>query len=398
MTAPHARLLLLSLTLPVFTAAATDIGHITLFGQEYRVQRFDYSQDVRWPDPLDPRFNLNLIECEGAHWLGNDRLLLSTDGLDSLLSLKNAVVEVRLRRDTDGEIQGLEYVRTVVVNDPFDSAYGGFDLSPCGVTINTSAVGLAANGDLLVGDSEANGVRGYRRSDGFDLGGFSGGLANNSFDDLAFAPSNGLIYTINEDFYRLVTFRPTGEFVASTPIPGMTALNPLWIPGSPKGMAYLPDADTVPASIRRPGGVMLITLDDNNPGLQVYDLAGNVIATEPLSDNPAVGGNSLLDQGADCGNPLQLEAAAFDPVTGTIFLINEGSFFDCSGFFVLTPVGSCGCPADYNGDGGVDGSDVEAFFTQWEASEGCSDVNQDGGVDGGDVEAFFNRWEAGGCD
>ncbi|MBL9000500.1 MAG: hypothetical protein JNK25_05125 [Phycisphaerae bacterium] len=57
--------------------------------------------------------------------------------------------------------------------------------------------------------------------------------------------------------------------------------------------------------------------------------------------------------------------------------------------------GACGCPADYNGDGGVDGGDVEAFFTDWEASEGCSDTNQDGGVDGGDVEAFFNAWEAG---
>ncbi len=57
----------------------------------------------------------------------------------------------------------------------------------------------------------------------------------------------------------------------------------------------------------------------------------------------------------------------------------------------------CGCPADYNGDGGVDGSDVEAFYNDWESSIGCSDVNQDGGVDGSDVEAFFGAWEAGGC-
>lgn len=53
------------------------------------------------------------------------------------------------------------------------------------------------------------------------------------------------------------------------------------------------------------------------------------------------------------------------------------------------------CPADYNQDGGVDGGDVEAFFTDWEASTGCADTNQDGGVDGGDVEAFFNAWEGG---
>ncbi|MBL9002410.1 MAG: hypothetical protein JNK25_14870 [Phycisphaerae bacterium] len=55
------------------------------------------------------------------------------------------------------------------------------------------------------------------------------------------------------------------------------------------------------------------------------------------------------------------------------------------------------CPADFNQDGGVDGSDVEAFYVVWESGEGCGDVNEDGGVDGGDVETFFARWEAGGC-
>jgi len=55
------------------------------------------------------------------------------------------------------------------------------------------------------------------------------------------------------------------------------------------------------------------------------------------------------------------------------------------------------CPADYNQDGGIDGTDVEAFFIDWQASEGCSDTNQDGGVDGADVETFFTAWEGGGC-
>ena len=383
-------------TIAILPAAAEDLGELTLFGQAYRVQRFDYSR-VTWADPLDPGFNLRLIECEGAYALGNDRLLLSTDAGDSQLSIKNWVIEVRLRRTDAGEISGLEYVRTVVANDPSNPAYGGFDLSPCGVTVNTSSAGLAANGNLLVGDSEANGVHGYSVTTGADLGSFTGGADNDSLDDLAFCPSNNLLYTINEDGYRLVTFTPAGAVVGSTPIPGLAALNPVAIPGSPKGMAFLPDADTVPAAIRRPGGVMLLTLDDNNPGLQVFDLAGGVVATEPLTDNPVLGGVSLLDQGAGCGNPLQLEAAAFDAATGTLFLVNEGSFFDCSGFYVLTPLGGCGCAADYNADGGVDGGDVEAFFTEWEQSVGCADVNQDGGIDGGDVEAFFTFWEAGGC-
>jgi subtilisin-like proprotein convertase family protein len=60
--------------------------------------------------------------------------------------------------------------------------------------------------------------------------------------------------------------------------------------------------------------------------------------------------------------------------------------------------GGCpACAADFNEDGGVDGQDVEAFFTVWETGEACGDVNEDGGVDGGDIEFFFTLWEQGGC-
>jgi hypothetical protein len=55
------------------------------------------------------------------------------------------------------------------------------------------------------------------------------------------------------------------------------------------------------------------------------------------------------------------------------------------------------CAADYNQDGGIDGSDIEAFFVDWQDSAGHSDVNQDGGVDGSDIEAFFMQWETGTC-
>jgi hypothetical protein len=54
------------------------------------------------------------------------------------------------------------------------------------------------------------------------------------------------------------------------------------------------------------------------------------------------------------------------------------------------------CPSDFNQDGGVDGSDIEAFFFAWEAGEPAADMNQDGGVDGSDVDTFFFHWE-GGC-
>lgn len=55
------------------------------------------------------------------------------------------------------------------------------------------------------------------------------------------------------------------------------------------------------------------------------------------------------------------------------------------------------CSADFDLSGGVDGQDVESFFTAWEAGGYRADVNFDGGIDGFDVETFFRAWEAGGC-
>ncbi len=68
------------------------------------------------------------------------------------------------------------------------------------------------------------------------------------------------------------------------------------------------------------------------------------------------------------------------------FEMNVGSVSPC-------PV----CAADYNLDGGVDGSDVQSFFAAWTAAAACADVNLDGGIDGSDVEFFFGVWSAGGC-
>jgi len=376
------------------SALAEDAGQITLFGQAYDVQRFDYAEMIKWADPLAPGIDLNLIEVEGAHFLGNDRILLSTDAGDSLLSYKNWVIEAEMTRDSAGKINGLRYVRTVVVNDPGTPSLGGFDLSPCGVTINTGASGLGANGNLMIGDSDSNGVWGYSLATGAQGSYFTGGTANDSFDDLVYVPTNDRLYTLNEDGFALVSFTTSGTAVSSTPIPGLKAINPAWTAGSPKGMVFLPDVPTVPAAIRATGGSILVTLDDNNPGLQVYNLAGGVLATAPLTDNPGGFGTPLLDRGPVCGNPLQLEAAAFNAANGTIFLINESEFFDCANFYVLTPV-AAGCQADFNGDGFLDFTDFDDFVVAFEAGDALADFNGDGFLDFTDFDDFVAAFEAG---
>lgn len=58
----------------------------------------------------------------------------------------------------------------------------------------------------------------------------------------------------------------------------------------------------------------------------------------------------------------------------------------------------CPCPADFNRDGSVEGSDVEAFFVSFESGLEPADVDCSGGVDGTDVQYFFSKWETGGCE
>ncbi|MBS0195539.1 MAG: hypothetical protein JSR77_02165 [Planctomycetes bacterium] len=85
---------------------------------------------------------------------------------------------------------------------------------------------------------------------------------------------------------------------------------------------------------------------------------------------------------------------------GTYYLSTYTQGYWCGwGATYTVSVGECGaaCPADFNQDGGIDGSDVDAYFAAWEIGDASADVNLDGGVDGSDIGTFFAAWEAGGC-
>ncbi|MBS0195204.1 MAG: hypothetical protein JSR77_00440 [Planctomycetes bacterium] len=143
-------------------------------------------------------------------------------------------------------------------------------------------------------------------------------------------------------------------------------------------------------------------------------LIGRTWALTPFNDGT---GTKLYAGGTQTANGCvyRLEGNTWTTVEGGAnaqvvrFLVDGDQMYACGSFVtvngqtanhIVARVGCpppCGCAADYNGDGGVDGSDVSAFFGDWESSVGCSDVNQDGGIDGSDVGAFFSVWEAGGC-
>jgi len=87
-------------------------------------------------------------------------------------------------------------------------------------------------------------------------------------------------------------------------------------------------------------------------------------------------------------------AYSYDEVTGRL---RVATTLD-QGIGATTVIQASTTPtADFNLDGGVDGSDVEAFFEAWVAGDPSGDFNRDGGIDGTDVDAFFVAWVNGGC-
>jgi glucose/arabinose dehydrogenase len=114
----------------------------------------------------------------------------------------------------------------------------------------------------------------------------------------------------------------------------------------------------------------------------------------------AVGGTYAGD-GSSCQGPEASCVGACCLPDGTCVTLAEAACAGASGTFGGPGAacdGTCGtnpCTGDFNQDGGVDGSDIFAFFEAWQQGDASADVSQDGGVDGADVEAFFFRWEAG---
>ncbi len=192
------------------------------------------------------------------------------------------------------------------------------------------------------------------------------------------------------------------------------------------------------ASIISNSALVFITGHNSPP---VHQLECPVITAQPVSTAGCVSDTHPFAITATGSDPMALrwqlrgangalaadlfDGTYFDPSTGLRFTVSGSSTnaLRVGGFalgnspanlaFAARVSNACGaltsdaanlslcaclaCPADFNQDGGVDGADVERFFSAWQASNCDADVNQDGGVDGGDVESFFVAWDGGGC-
>ncbi len=144
-----------------------------------------------------------------------------------------------------------------------------------------------------------------------------------------------------------------------------------------------------------------------------YVVVGTTSASSTTNDIIVLNGATIISRESD---PVDLNGDGLFNDSLFIHSFRDRSFMGNDGYFYIgarmksTAAGTSSlganvsmiripaappCIADFNQDGGVDGSDVESFFSAWENSDASADLNQDGGIDGGDVQFFFQHWESG---
>lgn len=157
---------------------------------------------------------------------------------------------------------------------------------------------------------------------------------------------------------------------------------------------------------------------DANDGLDYFlpqfsfgNIGPRVGGGQGIGSDPLAGQDGTLPPGdyymAVGGYPYALLPEAASTTHGRFyFFATATGATDSAWPFITTdvtqedcdPVSTCPpCAADYDQDGGVTGSDLGAFFADFEQGLPCADVDQDGGVTGGDLGVFFAAFEAGGC-
>ena len=149
-------------------------------------------------------------------------------------------------------------------------------------------------------------------------------------------------------------------------------------------------------------GWTLIPLLDGTTDSYGYDIneAGEMVGVSFVASTPPLvlfrgyffDGEQTLDLNDVTSGLPGTVIEAYDISDTRMIAANADSFAGPIAL-LIRPIGAPGCPADWDGSGGVDGDDIGAFFTDWQA--GNADIDQSGGTDGDDITVFFEHWQAG---
>lgn len=138
-------------------------------------------------------------------------------------------------------------------------------------------------------------------------------------------------------------------------------------------------------------GADVTEVDADSDGLAMVMLDGSGSSDTDGTITSWIWTEAGVGQIADTESPTVSLAVGMHEITLEVTDNGGSTAFDTVIVTVLP------CVGDYNQDGGIDGADIDAFFTDWESALPGADINMDGGIDGADVEAFFEKWEAGSC-
>lgn len=186
---------------------------------------------------------------------------------------------------------------------------------------------------------------------------------------------------------------PSGVEVELVDRPGMPSVGfpGPWGCGGDDIDAWFDDGAAIAAETRCPLGVAPVLSGVLRPAGQLASLRGRAPQgawTLVVRDDVAGDVGSLLaacielDTAPDCnGNGV---ADAVD--------IGSGSSIDADGDGVPD---ECGCVADLNGDGAVNGADLAQLLGAWGPCTGCgADLTRDGQVAGDDLAIILSSWGA----
>lgn len=373
---------------------ADELGVVHMFDKDYRLTRLDYQAQLLIPDARQPGRQTRINGVTGAYSIGNRRFLLTsnTQYLAPDYSYKNYVIEVELISTPENVPTALRYRRTVLAGDAVTM---GYDLDVRGVTMNTSDVGLAANGNIVLATGDNN-LRAYDFATGQPIytggpvgNGFSLSIFNSNTEDVAYVPDFNSFYTVwRNSESAITTFNREGNTGPAFYVGKKRYTDTLALPS---GIAYVPVAGEFPRLLNyRPG--VLISTDFNDPGLELYTISSEPLRREKLSST-LVPNAVILPM--DNGQTLRIFAVATEAASGRFLLFNRGNGpAGSTVVFVLTPI-PVPCKADFNLDGFVDGFDYDDFINAFELGLPSADTTNDGYLDGFDYDAFMESFEEG---
>lgn len=131
------------------------------------------------------------------------------------------------------------------------------------------------------------------------------------------------------------------------------------------------------------------------PEAQSHELVGAYAAYRAGARQSFLGGASLLWRRSNVTPTTNLPDGAIPDITHAALALGEVLSPGLIDRAIARGYTRCGCVADFDFNGGVDGGDLAAFFAAFEAGDSSADIDANGGVDGGDLAAFFTAFEAG---